>query len=79
MEPKRFKDMEIGETLMLASEIMQRTSVSQVYEKVDFSTIRHSRSGETREIAGDELVYPFQPEHAAAQPESGPPVPGSPR
>ncbi|MGH7558620.1 MAG: hypothetical protein ACREMD_12740 [Gemmatimonadota bacterium] len=65
MEPKRFKDMEVGETMMLASEIMQRTSVSQVYEKVDETTIRHTRSGETREIAGDELVYPFQTEHSA--------------
>lgn len=65
MEPKRFKEMEVGETMMLASEIMQRTSVSQIYEKVDDTTIRHTRSGEIREIAGDELVYPFQPEHSA--------------
>ena len=65
MEPKRFKDMQVGETLMLASEIMQRTSVSQLYEKVDTFTIRHSKSGATREVPDDELVYPFQPEHAA--------------
>lgn len=65
MEPKRFKDMEVGETLMLATEIMQRTSVSQVYEKVDDTTIRHMKSGENREVSGDELVYPFQSEHSA--------------
>ncbi len=65
MEPKRFKDMEVGETLMLATEIMQRTSVSQVYEKVDDTTIRHTKSGDTKEVSGDELVYPFQPEHSA--------------
>lgn len=65
MEPKRFKDMGVGETLMLASEIMQRTSVSQIYEKVDESTIRHTGTGESKELPGDELVYPFQPEHAA--------------
>lgn len=65
MEPKRLKDMEVGETLMLATEIMERTSVSQVYEKVDDATIRHTKSGETREVSGDELVYPFQPDHSA--------------
>lgn len=65
MQPKRFKEMDVGETLMLASEIMQRTSVSQIYEKMDGTTIRHTRTGESREVPEDELVYPFQPEHAA--------------
>ncbi len=65
MEPKRLKEMEPGDTLMLASEIMTRTSVSQVYEKVDDTTVRHLESGESIEVPNDELVYPFQPSHAA--------------
>lgn len=67
MEPKRFREMEAGETLMLASEIMERTSVSQVYEKVDARTVRQVKTGETRAVADEELVYPFQPDHAAPQ------------
>lgn len=65
MEPKRLKDMLVGDTLMLATEIMERTSVSQIYEKVDDTTIRHRKTGETRQVSGDELVYPFHPEHSA--------------
>ena len=67
MEPKRFREMETGETLMLASEIMERTSVSQVYEKIDARTVRQVKTGETRQVADEELVYPFQPDHAAPQ------------
>ncbi|HET6342624.1 MAG TPA: hypothetical protein VFG78_10640 [Gemmatimonadota bacterium] len=67
MEPKRFREMETGETLMLASEIMERTSVSQVYEKIDARTVRQVKTGETREVADEELVYPFQADHAAPQ------------
>lgn len=67
MEPKRFRDMETGQTLMLASEIMERTSVSQVYEKIDDRTVREVKTGQTREVADEELVYPFQPDHAAPQ------------
>jgi hypothetical protein len=67
MEPKRFREMETGETLMLASDIMERTSVSQVYEKIDARTVRQVKTGETREVADEELVYPFQPDHAAPQ------------
>ncbi|MBW3660019.1 MAG: hypothetical protein KY397_00090 [Gemmatimonadetes bacterium] len=65
MEPKNLKDMEIGETLMLAREIQERTSVSQVYVKVDDSTVKHYDSGETIGLSADELVYPFEPDHAA--------------
>ncbi|HKY61592.1 MAG TPA: hypothetical protein VJP59_11335 [Gemmatimonadota bacterium] len=67
MEPKRFREMDTGETMMLASEIMERTSVSQVYEKIDARTVRQVKTGETREVADEELVYPFQPDHAAPQ------------
>lgn len=67
MEPKRFREMETGETLMLASDIMERTSVSQVYEKIDDRTVRQVKTGETRQLAAEELVYPFQPDHAAPQ------------
>jgi hypothetical protein len=52
---------------MLASEIMERTSVSQVYEKIDARTVRQVKTGETREVADEELVYPFQADHAAPQ------------
>lgn len=65
MEPKNLKDLEIGATLMLASEIQQRTSVSQVYEKVDDTTVRHYETGYTVSVPHDEIVYPFEPEHAA--------------
>ena len=65
MQPKHLKDMEIGATLMLASEIQQRTSVSQVYEKVDDSTVRHHETGDTLSVPPDEIVYPFEPSHAA--------------
>ena len=65
MQPKHLKDMEIGATLMLASEIQQRTSVSQVYEKVDDSTVRHHETGDTWSVPADEIVYPFEPSHAA--------------
>lgn len=65
MQPRRLRDMQVGDTLMLAREIVQRTSVSQVYEKVNATTIRHTKSGNSQEISEDELVYPFQPGHAA--------------
>lgn len=65
MQPKHLRDMEIGATLMLASEIQQRTSVSQVYEKVDDTTVRHYETGHTVSVPDDEIVYPFEPEHAA--------------
>ena len=68
MEPKNLKDMEIGATLMLASEIQQRTSVSQVYEKVDDTTVKHYETGETVSVPSDEIVYPFEPGHAAKRP-----------
>ena len=67
MEPKRFREMEPGDTMMLASEIMERMSVSQVYVKIDSHTVRQVKSGETRQVADEELVYPFQPGHAAPQ------------
>ena len=67
MEPKRFREMETGDTMMLASEIMERTSVSQVYEKIDARTVRQVKSGETRQVAEEELVYPFHPDHTAPQ------------
>ena len=65
MEPRKLKDMETGDTLMLASEIQERTSVSQVYAKVDDTTIRHLKTEDTKTVSADELVYPFQPVHAA--------------
>ncbi|HWC07191.1 MAG TPA: hypothetical protein VG799_08100 [Gemmatimonadota bacterium] len=65
MGPKRFGEMETGDTMMLASEIMERTSVSQVYEKMDARTIRQVKTGEIRQVSDEELVYPFQPDHAA--------------
>jgi len=68
MEPKNLKDMEVGATLMLASEIQQRTSVSQVYEKIDDTTVKHLETGETVAVPGDEIVYPFEPSHAAKRP-----------
>lgn len=68
MEPKNLKDMEPGDTLMLAREIQQRTSVSQVYKKVDDRTVEHIETGETLSLPEDELVYPFQPEHSAKRP-----------
>jgi hypothetical protein len=67
MEPKHLRDLEVGATLMLASEIQQRTSVSQVYAKVDDSTVRHYESGDTVSVSEDEIVYPFEPEHAARE------------
>ena len=65
MEPKNLKDMQVGSTLMLASEIQQRTSVSQVYEKIDDTTVRHHETGETLSVPADEIVYPFEPDHVA--------------
>lgn len=69
MEPKHLKDMEVGSTLMLASEIQERTSVSQVYEKVDDTTVRHHETGDSLTVSADEIVYPFEPGHAARQPQ----------
>lgn len=68
MEPKNLKDMEPGDTLMLAREIQQRTEVSQIYVKVDDTTVKHHETGETIELTPEELVYPFEPEHAAKRP-----------
>ncbi|MDX1660892.1 MAG: hypothetical protein R3326_03790 [Gemmatimonadota bacterium] len=68
MEPKNLKDMEAGDTMMLAREIQQRTSVSQIYVKVDDTTVEHIETGEKLELTADELVYPFEPEHAAKRP-----------
>jgi hypothetical protein len=68
MEPKHLKDMEVGSTLMLASEIQERTSVSQVYEKIDDTTVRHYETGDTHSVSTDEIVYPFEPSHAARRP-----------
>lgn len=68
MEPKNLKDMEVGETMMLAREIQQRRSVSQIYRKVDESTVEHIETGETLSLSGEELVYPFEPRHAAKRP-----------
>jgi ABC-type molybdate transport system permease subunit len=59
--------MEIGATLMLASEIQQRTSVSQVYEKVDDTTVRNYETGDTQAVSVDEIVYPFEPSHSAGR------------
>lgn len=67
MGPTTLKAMETGETLMLACEIQQRTSVSQVYEKLDDTTVKHIHSGETLIVPPDELVYPFEPSYAARQ------------
>lgn len=69
MEPKHLKDMGVGSTLMLASEIQERTSVSQVYEKVDDTTVRHHETGDSLTVSADEIVYPFEPGHAARQPQ----------
>ncbi|CAN5855403.1 hypothetical protein BH20GEM1_BH20GEM1_07310 [soil metagenome] len=69
MEPKHLQELDVGATLMLASEIQQRTSVSQVYEKVDDSTVRNYETGDTRSVSADEIVYPFEPEHAAKNPQ----------
>ena len=65
MEPKRLREMEAGDTLLLAREIMERTNVSQVYVKVDDRTVRHYESGEESPALPEELVYPFHPEYAA--------------
>jgi hypothetical protein len=65
MQPRKLGDLEVGDTCMLASEIQQHTSVSQIYEKIDDTTIRHLKTEETRKLPVDELVYPFEPDHAA--------------
>jgi hypothetical protein len=52
---------------MLASEIQQRTSVSQVYEKVDDTTVRNYETGDTQAVSVDEIVYPFEPSHSAGR------------
>lgn len=65
MEPKNLKDMETGDTMMLAREIQERTSVSQIYVKVDETTVEHIETGEKVSLSRDELVYPFEPKHAA--------------
>ena len=65
METKTLKEMDTGETLMLAREIMERTSTSQVYEKIDDATVRHHESGETLALAPEELVVPFNPANTA--------------
>ena len=50
---------------MLASEIQERTIVSQVYEKVDDTSVRHVENETVRQLPADELVYPFEPGYAA--------------
>lgn len=66
MEPKNLREMEPGDTLMLAREIMQREHVSQVYEKIDDKTIKDIKTGEEiTDLPKDELVYPFEPNHVA--------------
>ncbi len=65
MEPRNLKDMEVGETLMLTREIQERASVSQVYVKVDDTTVKHHETGEEVELPPDELVYPFSTGHVA--------------
>lgn len=65
MEPRKLEDLESGDTLLLASEIQERMSVSQVYAKVDDMTVRHIKTDETKQVSADELVYPFEPVHAA--------------
>lgn len=68
MGPKTLKELEIGHTLMLAREIQERTSVSQVYEKLSDTEVRHLETGETLDLPSDELVYPFEASYAARQP-----------
>ena len=68
MEPKNLKDMEPGDTLLLTREIQERTSVSQVYVKVDDTTVRHNETGEELTLPADELVYPFQSDYSAKRP-----------
>lgn len=68
MEPKNLKDMETGDTMMLAREIQERTSVSQIYVKIDETTVEHIETGEKVNLSEEELVYPFEPEHAAKRP-----------
>lgn len=65
MEPKNLNELEEGDTLMLAQEIQQRTNVSQVYVKIDDTTVKHHETGETLNVDEDELVYPFRPSHVA--------------
>lgn len=65
MEPKTLRDMESGDTLLLASEIQERTIVSQVYKKVDDTSVKHVENDTVRQLPADELVYPFQPSYAA--------------
>lgn len=67
MEPKNLRDLAEGDTLMLAREIQERTSVSQVYVKVGETTVRHIETEKTLEVPSEELVYPFRPSHAAKQ------------
>jgi hypothetical protein len=40
-----------------------------VYEKVDDSTVRNYETGDSRSVSADEIVYPFEPEHAARNPQ----------
>ncbi len=65
MEPKTLRDMDTGDTLLLASEIQERTIVSQVYEKVDDTSVKHFENDTVRQLPADELVYPFEPGYAA--------------
>jgi hypothetical protein len=65
MEPKTLRDMDAGDTLLLASEIQERTIVSQVYEKVDDTSVKHVENDSVRQLPSDELVYPFEPGYAA--------------
>jgi hypothetical protein len=65
VETKMLKEMENGGTLMLAREIVERTTTSQLYEKIDDSTVRHRESGETLIISPEEIVVPFDPTYVA--------------
>ena len=66
MGPENLRDLEVGSTLMLAREIMSRENVSQVYEKVDDTTVKHRENGESVPVRDDELVYRFDPNHIAS-------------
>lgn len=66
MEPQTLSNLDSGDTLMLAREIVEQSSVTQVYTKVDDSTVKHSKSDETVDVAPDELVFRFELENAAA-------------
>jgi hypothetical protein len=65
MGPLNLRELESGDTLMLAREILNRDATSQIYVKVDDTTVHHFETEDSVTLPAEELVYPFEPIHAA--------------